>query len=244
MLFGIKTEIFLILTVLIIILSFILYKYILKKEIVTKKEIITKNHPGKSLTDKFPLLYYENLFTKQECEDIIKESSVFGLTNSQLTVYAEGYRTSKTAHMTDDNKITKLVFDRIKTIMNIDKCYAEPMQLQKYEVGQEFKEHSDYFQESVEVEKEILNEGGQRTWTFMIYLNDTEEGGETIFHKLGFKIKPRKGSAIAWYNLNEDGSGNDNTMHSGSPIIKGEKYVITQWFRDKPSMCKIYSPTG
>jgi prolyl 4-hydroxylase len=36
---------------------------------------------------------------------------------------------------------------------------------------------------------------------------------------------------LIWNNLNEDGSVNSNTIHQAHPIIKGEKTVITKWFR-------------
>jgi len=199
------------------------------------------SNDGISLTDKFPLFYYENFLSKEECEEVIKEVPKFGLSDSQLTVYAEGFRTSKTAHMLENNKVTKMIEDKIYNVMKIPLCYTEPMQIQKYEIGQEFKPHTDWFQEYVDVEKKIIEEGGQRTWTFMVYLNDTEEGGETIFHNAGIKIKPKTGSAIAWYNLKKDGSGNEDTLHSGAPIIKGEKYVITKWFRDRSQNSCLFS---
>ena len=66
----------------------------------------------------------------------------------------------------------------------------------------------------------------------MIYLNDVEEGGTTYFKYLDINIKPKKGMAVIWNNLNKDGSINPNTEHCGSPVIKGEKYIITKWFRE------------
>ena len=65
----------------------------------------------------------------------------------------------------------------------------------------------------------------------MIYLNDVIEGGETEFPKLNKSFIPKKGTALIWNNLNEDGSLNSNTIHQAHPVLKGEKTVITKWFR-------------
>ena len=58
---------------------------------------------------------------------------------------------------------------------------------QYYLEGQEFKEHTDYF----EITTTWYDQGkGQRTFTFMIYLNDVSKGGETEFTKIDKRFKP------------------------------------------------------
>ena len=73
--------------------------------------------------------------------------------------------------------------------------------------------------------------GGQRTWTVMIYLNDVQEGGQTIFHRLGKCYQPKAGLALAWNNLYVDGRLNRDTLHESLPVLGGTKWVITKWFR-------------
>ena len=114
--------------------------------------------------------------------------------------------------------------------MNISKKKGEPLQGQKYSVGEEFKKHSDFFAKNENYNLIHLNNGGQRTWTFMIYLNDVEEGGETEFTEINLLIKPVKGTAIMWNNLIY-GNENSYSLHRGMPVIKGEKYIVTKWFR-------------
>ena len=48
------------------------------------------------------------------------------------------------------------------------------------------------------------------------------------------KFQPEQGMALLWHNLNVDGSPNYDTMHAGLPIVAGEKYIITKWFRQMP----------
>jgi prolyl 4-hydroxylase len=107
------------------------------------------------------------------------------------------------------------------------------MQAQHYAVGQQFKGHTDYFEPGTKEFLQYASQRGQRTWTFMLYLNDGCEGGETEFPDLKIKIQPKQGSALIWNNLLPNGRPNHLTLHQSHPIISGEKWVITKWFRDQ-----------
>src|SRR3546814_1859419 len=75
----------------------------------------------------------------------------------------------------------------------------------------------------------MKNEGGQRTWTAMIYLNDVAEGGATWFPTAGIRVAPKRGLLLAWNNMKPDGTPNEMTLHEGMPVEKGVKYIITKW---------------
>jgi prolyl 4-hydroxylase len=121
---------------------------------------------------------------------------------------------------------------RICDALGIDPSLAEPTQAQRYDVGDEFKAHTDYF-EAYELEKFSTSEWGQRSWTFMIYLNEPGDGGETAFTSLGLSIKPRAGRALIWHNLLPGGEPNPDTIHHGMPVAEGTKAIITKWFRQR-----------
>jgi len=82
---------------------------------------------------------------------------------------------------------------------------------------------------------------GQRTWTFMIYLNDVDEGGHTSFPRAFCSSAPKTGTALVWNNLyspatspNAGDWGRENpfSSHCGMPILRGEKYILTKWFKE------------
>jgi prolyl 4-hydroxylase len=116
------------------------------------------------------------------------------------------------------------------TELGIEGPYSEPTQGQIYEVGQEFRHHQDAFGKDA-YHNHCLS-SGQRTWTFMIYLNDVEEGGETDFPTLQKTITPVKGTAVVWKNSNGTGSENPAALHAGLPVKQGRKVIITKWFRE------------
>ena len=62
-----------------------------------------------------------------------------------------------------------------------------------------------------------------RTLTWMIYLNDVEEGGETEFLYQQLKIKPKRNTCVIW-------PGSFTHLHRGNPPISGTKYILTGWF--------------
>ena len=55
-------------------------------------------------------------------------------------------------------------------------------------------------------------------------MSDVEQGGATAFPYLHFAVKPLKGSAVFWYNLNDSGEGEYLTRHAGCPVIVGNKW--------------------
>ena len=143
----------------------------------------------------------------------------------------ESFRTSSTCDFEKPEPFFAEIDRRICAILGIDPSYSEITQGQYYERGQEFKAHTDFFEgEGYEVH---AKEKGQRTYTFMVYLNDVESGGATEFIRLKQTIQPKKGMAIIWNSLNKDGSNNHNTYHQAHPVRSGFKSIITKWFRNK-----------
>jgi putative prolyl 4-hydroxylase alpha subunit len=76
--------------------------------------------------------------------------------------------------------------------------------------------------------------GGQRIGTVVMYLNDVPEGGETAFPDIGFSAKPIKGSAVYFEYQNADGQLDYRCLHAGMPVIRGDKWIMTKWLRERP----------
>lgn len=187
---------------------------------------------GKQFNAESVQLYtVENFLNSHECQHIIAaiESQ---LRPSELSSFEADntFRTSRTCDLgTIEDSLIEEIDQRICKLLGVDESYSEAIQGQHYSVGQEFKPHTDYFEEH-----EINEHGaemGQRTFTVMIYLNTVEEGGITRFTKLGHDFEPKQGLAVIWSSLNPDGSPNSNTMHHAQPVLKGYKAIITKWFR-------------
>lgn len=105
----------------------------------------------------------------------------------------------------------------------------EDLHIVRYGVGGRYDPHWDYFIEGESYYDEVMSRGGQRSESWLIYLNDNFEGGETEFPREGIKIEPQKGLLVAWRNLLEDGNVNPNSFHGGLPVLSGEKWIGVIW---------------
>ncbi|WP_120717605.1 prolyl hydroxylase family protein [Tsuneonella amylolytica] len=144
------------------------------------------------------------------------------------------FRTSETCDLDPAEPAVQDLEARLVAFNRIDPAYGEPVQGQRYAVGQEFKAHTDYFEPGGADWHKYCSVAGQRTWTFMIYLNEVEAGGGTRFGTVKKIVQPEAGKLLAWNNMRPDGRPNPNTLHHGMKVRKGVKYVITKWYREKP----------
>ena len=148
--------------------------------------------------------------------------------------YSTGFRTSYSGDVPPGDPFVKKISRRIDDLLGIDSRWGETIQGQRYLVGQQFQPHNDWFYTSEkywEIERE---RGGQRSWTAMVFLNEVEGGGTTDFTKLGLSIEPKPGVLLGWNNADRNGVPNEWTLHAGTPVTAGVKYIITKWYRTKP----------
>ncbi|OAN81630.1 oxygenase [Erythrobacter sp. EhN03] len=144
------------------------------------------------------------------------------------------FRTSETCDLDAAEPAVRSLEEQLFALNGIDPAHGEPLQGQRYDVGQEFKPHCDYFNPGGSDWNRYCSVAGQRTWTFMIYLNEVEAGGATRFKALGKTFQPEVGKLLCWNNRRPDQRENPNTIHHGMKVRRGRKYVITKWYREKP----------
>ena len=72
---------------------------------------------------------------------------------------------------------------------------------------------------------------GARVFTVLLYLNEVEEGGETVFPWLNLTVTPQCGRALIWPNTayHNHQELNKSTKHLSLAVVTGEKYAATQW---------------
>ena len=190
--------------------------------------------------EKVELYEVEDFISDDLCDFFIKKIDSSSTKSTVTNPEAEkDVRTSSTSFLRiSDCEITKKFNSGIHEFIGIPINNGEEPQGQVYQVGQEFKSHCDWFDPN-SAYNEVFMDKGQRTWTFMIYLNDVEEGGHTKFTKIDIDFKPKKRTALFWNNILSNGKGNGFTEHWGMPIISGSKYIITKWFREHDGTKKV-----
>ncbi len=146
-------------------------------------------------TDLLQLYTIPDFLTPEECERVIAIAKAS--LRPSLVTHSNGddaFRTSETCDLDrSGDAFVKYIDEKIAQRLGIRVPYSEAIQAQRYSIGQEFKAHHDYFSPYLDVYEKFVGDAGQRTWTFMIYLNDTPKGGGTHFlHLLTTPSTPSK----------------------------------------------------
>ncbi|MDD1621343.1 MAG: 2OG-Fe(II) oxygenase, partial [Methylococcaceae bacterium] len=195
----------------------------------TVKVALRLKHPDVVLIDQF--------LSDAECEDLIEQSrkkllpsAIVDPTTGDDRLIPE--RTSEgTYFQRGENAFIQGLERRISELMNWPVECGEGIQVLHYKAGAEYQPHFDYFPIQDSGSAPHLAKGGQRVATLVMYLNDVTEGGETVFPDVGLSITPKRGSAAYFAYCNSLGQVDPATLHSGAPVIAGEKWIATKWMR-------------
>jgi hypothetical protein len=171
---------------------------------------------------------YANFLTDSECKALMhlagdrleKSTVVAGDGNAQH----EARTSSGMFFKRGEFPVVAEIERRISQLVGIPEEYGEGLQVLRYEVGQEYKPHQDYFDKP--------GEYGQRTTTVLLYLNTPEEGGGTVFPDADLHVEAAQGNALVFEYKTADATS--KTLHGGAPVTKGVKWAATKWYRDVP----------
>ncbi|WP_095013011.1 prolyl hydroxylase family protein [Tsuneonella mangrovi] len=185
-------------------------------------------------TDKAEIWAVGEFLTPLECDRMMRMTDAVARPSSlHEQDYASGFRTSYSGDLDPFDPLVMAVSRRIDDLLGINGICGETLQAQRYLPGQQFKPHNDWFYTDQDYWKLERKRGGQRSWTAMAFLNTVEKGGETHFVEVGSKIEPKPGVLLVWNNASPDGTPNEGTLHAGTPVIEGVKYVLTRWYRTR-----------
>lgn len=166
-----------------------------------------------------------NVLSDSECDELIEHSrerlqrSKIGEDRSVNSI-----RTSSGVFCEQTETITRIE-KRISQIMNIPIEHGDGLQVLRYTPGQEYKPHYDFFAETSRAST------NNRISTLVMYLNDVEQGGGTVFPLLNLSVFPTKGMAVYFEYFYSNQELNEFTLHAGTQVIHGEKWVATMWMR-------------
>ncbi|XP_060175994.1 probable prolyl 4-hydroxylase 9 [Lycium barbarum] len=195
-------------------------------------------------------LYFPNFATAEQCHSIIQmakpklKPSSLALRKGETEESTKGVRTSSGTFISasdDRTGILASVEIKIAKATMIPRSHGEAFNVLRYELGQRYVSHYDAFNPA-----EYGPQKSQRIASFLLYLSDVEEGGETMFPLengsnkgydygacTGLKVKPRQGDGLLFYSVFPNGTIDKASLHGSCPVIKGEKWVATKWIRNE-----------
>jgi len=195
------------------------------------------SHPGVQRVPNRDLALFivRNFLTPEECSGLVELIDSKRRPSTIADANGDHYfRTSETCELDAAEPLVAAVDARLADFAGIDPAHGEPMQGQRYAVGQEFKAHTDYFDPKGTDFEKYCGIAGNRTWTLMVYLNQPAAGGATRFLRIGKTIQPEIGKLLAWNNRLGPGVYNPSSLHHGMKVRAGVKHIITKWYRERP----------
>jgi prolyl 4-hydroxylase len=129
--------------------------------------------------------------------------------------------------------VVEAIRTRIANAISVSTSALEVSQVLHYNPGDQFALHCDFLDPAMK--RDQIAAAGQRKTTVIVYLNDDFEGGETSFPDLAIMHRGEVGDALAFMNLDRTGQPDLRTKHAGLPPTSGEKWVFSQWVRNRAS---------
>ncbi|MFO3704893.1 2OG-Fe(II) oxygenase [Xanthomonas codiaei] len=120
---------------------------------------------------------------------------------------------------------------RIARLLDWPVDHGEGLQVLRYATGAEYRPHYDYFDPDAAGTPVLLQAGGQRVASLVMYLNTPERGGATRFPDAHLDVAAIKGNAVFFsYDRPHPMT---RSLHAGAPVLAGEKWVATKWLRER-----------
>jgi prolyl 4-hydroxylase len=186
------------------------------------------------------VVLFGNLLAPEECDELVAQSRTKLQRSTVVNPETGGWdvhehRTSNGTHFErGENELVRRIETRLSELVGFPVDHGEPLQILNYLVGGEYRPHWDYFDPAQPGNEKVLENGGQRVATLIMYLNDVEAGGSTVFPDIGLDVLPRKGNAVYFAYTTDAGELDKRTLHGGSPVAQGEKWIATKWVRQQP----------
>ncbi|HWK55083.1 MAG TPA: 2OG-Fe(II) oxygenase [Hyphomicrobiales bacterium] len=197
--------------------------------------------PEGSVVNSDPLIrHFPAFLNKRVCEWLIDwarsrltRALVYDVASQSAVT--DGSRTNSYAVF--NNMETDLVHLMVQTRISLA-CghpisHMETSTVLHYAVGEEFGNHYDFVDPEKPGYAEEVRRSGHRIITFLIYLNADYQGGETVFPKLGLSLRGQAGDGMYFVNALENMQADVRTLHNGQAPTSGEKWVFSQFIRDR-----------
>jgi len=180
---------------------------------------------------------FGNFLTSLECEALVNQARARLSASNTVDVAtgAEMLHAARTSHgmfyERSENEVVQRVEARIAKVLKWPIKNGEGLQILRYTQGGQYLPHYDYFDPREAGTPALLTRGGQRVGTLIMYLQEPESGGSTVFPDLNLQVRPVKGRAVFFSYAQAHPSS--RTLHGGEPVVTGEKWIATKWLRER-----------
>jgi hypothetical protein len=196
---------------------------------------------GSTLNDDPRICVFPEFANKAVCDWLIASAQgrlsralVYDVTTQSH--YADDSRSNSFAvfSIVDADLVHILVQTRMSVACGQPVTHMEAPTVLHYATGEEIRDHFDFVDPAQPDYAEDVRRSGHRVITFLVYLNADYSGGETEFPKLGVSHSGKHCEGLYFANTLADGQADVRTVHAGRPPQAGEKWVFSQFIRNRP----------
>ncbi len=163
----------------------------------------------------------------------LSRALVYDAISREVTATPVRTNTAAAFNLIETDLVFVLAQLRMSACLSVPLRHFEAVTVLHYDVGEEITEHYDFIDPNLPSYREEIAEKGDRVATFLVYLNDDYGAGHTAFPRLGVDHKGTRGEGVFFVNA-KDGRADTRTLHAGRPPAGGEKWIISQFVRDRP----------
>lgn len=195
--------------------------------------------PGRRLNDAPPIVHYANFISDaasawlvEQVRDKLNRARIYSADHAR-DIHDE-MRTNSVGpmHLGSIDLVNVVLQYRIAAVCRLPVDNFDGPTALHYAVGEQIRNHCDYVNPKIPHYEREIRTRGERLITFLVYLNDDYEGGETVFPMLGVSHKGRRGDGLLFVNALPDGKPDPRSVHAGRPTTRGEKWVLSQFVRE------------
>lgn len=174
---------------------------------------------------------YSGLFSPAECKYLavlgtpwLEKASILNLAGEgRLDDQIRDAQSCSIPHLAED-MVVHAINQCIAAATGTPWINGEPLNILKYQPGQQYKPHHDGTgADNVSI----------REQTALIWLNDQFEGGETDFPQIKVRVRGSIGDMLVFRNVTADGRPDPRMIHAGLPVTQGVKWMASRWIRTK-----------
>jgi hypothetical protein len=160
-------------------------------------------------------------------------AQIYGAADGRARLSGRRTNTETDFNVVESDVILLLLRARIAAVTDLPTAAMELTKVLHYSPGEQFELHHDYLDPAEPGLAAEIAARGQRLATFLVYLNDDFDGGETEFPTLGLRHRGATGSALYFANVDMRNKPDPRSLHAGLAPTSGEKWLLSQWIRDR-----------
>ncbi|MEJ0007438.1 MAG: 2OG-Fe(II) oxygenase [Steroidobacteraceae bacterium] len=196
--------------------------------------------PGRNLSCDPQVRVLDEFLSAPVCHWIIEHARtrlararVYDATRGQDLISTTRTNSVANFNLAEVELLSLLVQERMSAACGLPMRNMEAPAVLHYDVGEQITDHYDFVDPETPDYAQEIARNGQRVVTFLVYLNDDYEGGETGFPTLGFTHQGRRGEGLYFVNALPDMRPDLRMLHTGRPPTRGDKWIVSQFIRSR-----------